>query len=95
DKFSRCFKVLFLYEWKSDHNSAAAARNINVDGSKDEPTIRCWYAKSESGDKSPPNEDRGWTETIVVNDVLRAIKEQNHGNIIRDYAEELQLFPGT
>ena len=27
---SRDFRVLFSYEWKSKHNAAAAARNINL-----------------------------------------------------------------
>ena len=56
---SRDFRVLFLYEWKSKHNTAATARNMNAvfgNGSVNERTFRRWYAKFETGDESLPNE---------------------------------------
>ena len=49
---SRDFKVLSFYEWKSNHNAAAAALNINPafgNGSVKKRTIRCWYAKFGTG----------------------------------------------
>ncbi|GFY74909.1 hypothetical protein TNIN_225541, partial [Trichonephila inaurata madagascariensis] len=70
---SRDFRVLFLYEWKSDQNAAAAALNINVkfgDDSVNEHIIRRWYAKFESGHESLTNEDRGRLKTVVKNEVL-------------------------
>ena len=47
------FRMLFLCEWKSKHNAAAVARNINAAfGSVNECTIQHWYAKFETGDES-------------------------------------------
>ena len=57
---SSVLKVLFLHEWKSKHNAAAAAWNINAafgNGSVNERTIRRWYAKFETVDESLTNED--------------------------------------
>ena len=51
--------MLFLYEWKSKHNAAAAARNINAafgNGSVNERATLHRYAKFETGDKSLTNE---------------------------------------
>ena len=56
------FRVLFLYKWKSKHNAAEAARNINAafgNDSVNEHTIRCWYAKFETGDESLTNKAQG------------------------------------
>ncbi|GFR30364.1 tyrosine 3-monooxygenase [Trichonephila clavata] len=88
---SRDFRVLLFYEGKIDHNTAAAARNINAssgDGSINKRTIRLWYTKLESGGESLTNEDRGRLETFVDNEVLRETVEQNPCNTIRNYAEE-------
>ena len=77
---SRDFRVQFLYEWESKHNTAAAARNIIAtfgNGSVNEHTIRNWYAKFETGDESLRKDDRGRPETIVNNEILRAIVEKN------------------
>ena len=77
---SRDFRVLFLYECKSKHNSVAAARNIDSafgNGSINEFTIRCWYAKFETGNMSLTKEDRGRPEAVVDNEVLRSIVEKN------------------
>ena len=57
---SRDFKVLFLYDWKSKRDAAAAARNINAafrNGFVNEHTIWRWYAKFETGDEKHQNED--------------------------------------
>ena len=94
---SRDFRMLFLYEWKSKHNSVAAARNIDSafgNGSINEFTIRCWYAKFETGNVSLTKEDQGRPETVVDNEVLHAIVEKSSGNIVRDYAE-LSVSPTT
>ena len=77
-----------MHEWKSKHNAAAAARNINAafgNSSVNERTIWHWYAKFETGDENLTNEDQNRRE----NEVLRAIVEKNPSNTIRDYAEEL------
>ena len=58
--------MLFLYAWKSKHNIAADAQNINAafgSGSVNESTIQCGHAKFENGDDSLTNEDRGRPET--------------------------------
>ena len=60
-----------------------------------EHTIRRWYAKLETGDESLTNEDQDRPETIVDNEVLRAIVEKNPGNSVRDYVEELGVSPTT
>ena len=60
---SRYFRVLFLYEWKS--NASATGRNINAafrSDSVNEHTIQCWYAKFETGDASLTMEDQGRPE---------------------------------
>ncbi|GFY48029.1 hypothetical protein TNIN_419831 [Trichonephila inaurata madagascariensis] len=89
--YFRNFRVLFLYERKSDHNAAAVARNINTafgSGSVSKRTIQRWCAKFESGDKNLTNEDQDRPKTEVDNEIPRAIVEQNTSNIVRDYAEE-------
>ena len=76
---SKDFRVLFLYEQKSKHNAAAAARNINAAFGNDfvnERTIRCWYAKFETEDESLTNGNWNKPETIVNNEILRAIVEK-------------------
>ena len=40
--------------------------------------------KFETGDESLTNEDRGRPETVVNNEVLRAIVEKNPDNTVRD-----------
>ena len=95
---SRDFRLLFLYEWKSQHNAAEAARNINAafgDNSVNERTIRRWYEKFENGDESLSNEDRGRPETVLNDDTLRALVEANPANTVRDYAQELNVTPIT
>ena len=75
---SRDFKVLFLYECKSKHNSVSTDRNINGvfrNGSVNERTIRCWYAKFETGDENLTNNNRGRPEIVVDNEVLRTVAE--------------------
>ena len=79
--------MLFLFEWKSNYNAAAAALNIKTafgNGFVNEHTIRRWYAKFETGDESLTHEDRGRSETVVDNEVLRAIVEKNPHNTVRD-----------
>ena len=52
---SRSFRMLFLLQWKSKHNAAAVARNIDAafgNSSVNECTIQHWYAKFETGDES-------------------------------------------
>ncbi|GFU37686.1 hypothetical protein TNCV_2480741 [Trichonephila clavipes] len=69
-----------------------AARTINAafeDGSVNERAIRYWYAKFESDDESLTNKDRDRAETVVDNEVLQTIVEQNPGNTDRDFAEGL------
>ena len=53
----RDFRVLFLYEWKRQHNAAFGNGSVN------ERTIRHWYAKFETGDESLTNEYWGRPET--------------------------------
>ena len=68
------FIVLFLYEWKSNYNVAAASRNISatfVNGFLNERTIRRWYIKFETGDEGLINEDRGRPKTVAVANLLR------------------------
>ncbi|GFY71630.1 probable ATP-dependent DNA helicase HFM1 [Trichonephila inaurata madagascariensis] len=87
---SRDFIVLFLYEWKSDHNVAVAARNINAafrDGSINEQTyhstlecnIRIWDAQLlEMGH---------WSRKVDVPKAQRG--NQLHIHWISDSYEEL------
>ncbi|GFV00538.1 hypothetical protein TNCV_3645161 [Trichonephila clavipes] len=71
---------------KSKRQETAPAGNINAafeDGSINECTIRRWYAKFESDDKSPTYETgTERPEIIVDNQALRAMVEQNPGNIV-------------
>ncbi|GFU61736.1 hypothetical protein TNCV_4612141 [Trichonephila clavipes] len=52
-------------------------------------TIQRWQSKIEFGDENFTNEYQGRPETVVGNEVLRAIFEQNPSNTFRNYAEEL------
>ncbi|GFY52613.1 hypothetical protein TNIN_250331 [Trichonephila inaurata madagascariensis] len=73
-KNSRDFSLLFWYEWKSNHNVTATARNTNAafgDVSVSERTTSSVIAKFESGDDSLTNKDRGKPDTVVDNEVLR------------------------
>ena len=81
----RDFRVLFLHEWKSKHNAAAAAQNIYAafgNGSVNECTIRRWYAKFETVDESLTDEGRGKADTVVDNQVVRALIEKDPGNTV-------------
>ncbi|GFY70859.1 hypothetical protein TNIN_196431 [Trichonephila inaurata madagascariensis] len=86
----------FLFSWKNDHNAAASAQNVNVafgDGSVSECTIRRRYTKFESDHQNLPNEALGRQEAVVENEILRAIVEQNPGNTVRYYGEDLGDTP--
>ncbi|GFR18518.1 hypothetical protein TNCT_675801 [Trichonephila clavata] len=85
NKLSKYFRML-------SSERAPTARNFDAafgDGSVKKHTTPCQYAKFESGDASLTNVDRGRQDTDVHNEVLRVIVEQNPGNIVWDYAEEL------
>ncbi|GFR31148.1 hypothetical protein TNCT_197231 [Trichonephila clavata] len=56
-------------------------------GSVRKRTIRRRYTKYESDDGSHTNEYWEKPETVVDNEVLRAIFEKNPCNTVRDYAE--------
>ena len=95
---SRSFRMLFLLQWKSKHNAAAVARNINAafeNNYANECTIQHWYANFGTGVESLTNKDWDRPETIVDNEVLRAIGEKNPGNTVRDYPEEQDISPTT
>ena len=57
--------------------------------------IRCHYLiliLVLNRDKSSlTNEDQDRPETVVGNEVIRAIVEKHAGNAVRDYAEELAI----
>ena len=90
---SRDLRVLFLYEWESQHNEAAAVRNINTafgNGSVNECTIRRWPAKFETGMrvsqmKAAYTQRLSWTMKFYEQQL-----KKNPGNTVRDYAEELK-----
>ena len=94
---SRDFKVLFSYQWKSKHNAAAAAWNINAaigNSSVNERTSDVGMQSSKLGLKVSQTKNYK-PETVVDNEVLRTIVEKNPGNTVRDYAEELGVSPTT
>ncbi|GFY70447.1 hypothetical protein TNIN_160241 [Trichonephila inaurata madagascariensis] len=95
---SQDVRILFLYDRKSDHNAAVTTRKVNS-AFGDQCTIQRWLSKLEFGDESLTNEDQCRPETVVGNEVLRAIFEQNPSNTFRNYAEELgkplEPFPVT
>ncbi|XP_066253422.1 histone-lysine N-methyltransferase SETMAR-like [Euwallacea similis] len=96
--YPRDFRVLYLNEWKSGHNAVEAARNINCafgEGSANERTIRRWYAKFESGDKSLEIEDRGKPKSALNDEVLQVLVEANPRQTVRELSEELNVSIAT
>ena len=86
--------MLFLYKWKSKHNAAAAAQNINTafeNSSVNEPTIRGLYAKFETVDENLTNKDQDRPDTLVENEVLQAIVEKK----IRQYCISYNNFTSS
>ncbi|GFY58982.1 hypothetical protein TNIN_40501 [Trichonephila inaurata madagascariensis] len=65
---SRDLRVLFLYEWKGNHNAAAAVRNTNAaleNCSTFESGTHILYL---SDDESLNNKDHGIPKTVVDNE---------------------------
>jgi len=95
---NRDFRAIFLYEFKLGHNAAEAARNINGafgDGTASERTIRFWFEKFRSGDTSLENEECGRPETVVDNDQLRALVEEDTRKTVRELAMDHNMSIGT
>ena len=78
-----------MYEWKSKHNAAFENDSLN------ECTIQCLDAKFRTEDESLTNDDRGWPEIAMDNEVLQAIVEKNPDNTARDYVQKLGASPIT
>ncbi|GFY43515.1 hypothetical protein TNIN_240471 [Trichonephila inaurata madagascariensis] len=79
---SRDFRVLFLYEWKGDHNAAAAVRNINVVLENCSTFESGTHISYLSDDESLNNEIHDRPVTVGDNEILRAITENNPCNTI-------------
>ena len=92
------FRVLFLYELRSKHNAATAARKINAvfgNGSVNERTTRRWNAKFKTGNENLTNEDRGRPESVVTMQFDEHQFKKNRDNSVRDYAKELGVSSTT
>ena len=73
-------RLLFLYEFKLEHNAAVAASNIDLafgKGTANQWTIRRWFEKFRSGGINFENEPRGRSESVLNEEHLRAIVEAN------------------
>jgi histone-lysine N-methyltransferase SETMAR len=95
---NRDFRVIFLYEFKLGHNAAEAARNINAafgNETASERTIRYWFEKFRAGDTSLENEERGRPESVIDDDQLRALVEEDPRKTVRELAEDLNVSVGT
>lgn len=87
-------RLIFLYEWKLQHNASEAARNINSafgQHSTNDRTIRRWYAKFESGDETRMITDRGRPEVAIDNEELRTNIEQNPCQSVREIAKQFNV----
>lgn len=94
----RDIRVLYLYEWKSGHNAAAAARNINAAFGEDfakERTIRHWFERFRSGDESLEDEDRGRPPSLLNDDQLKAMVEADPRQTVRELAQHFGVDGST
>ncbi|KOC61213.1 Histone-lysine N-methyltransferase SETMAR [Habropoda laboriosa] len=91
----RDFRVIFLYEWKSGHNAAVAARNINAAFGNDtvnERAVRRWFEKFEAGDESLVIEARGRPGPSINDDQLQISIEANTRQTVRDLSQEFVIM---
>ena len=69
---------IYEYEFHRGTSSAETARRINDvygAGSANERTVRFWFQRFRSGNFDLHNEPRGWPDTQVNNEELKAIVE--------------------
>jgi len=95
---SRDLRVIFFYEFKSNHSGSVAAQNINAafgEGTVNERTIQRWFKKFKNGDESLENEPRGRPESTLDDTVLRAHVESNPRTTVREIAQELGVSTAT
>ncbi|VDO84279.1 unnamed protein product [Heligmosomoides polygyrus] len=82
-------RVLYLHEWRSGHNAAAAARNINAafgEAFAKERTIRHWFEGLRFGGKSVEDENRGRPPSLLNDDQLKAMVEADPRQTVRESA---------
>ena len=91
-------RLIFLYEWKLNHNAAEAARNINAafgKGSANERTIRRWFDKFQSGDVAMENSARGRPANRIDDANLRTEVEANTSQSARELAKTFKVSRQT
>ena len=87
-----------MYEWKSNHNAAAAARNFDsafINGSVNERTIRSWDIKLKIGKESLRNEKRADQILLWTMKFYEQYLKNKPRNIVRDHVEEQGVSPTT
>ncbi|KAF2351861.1 Ribonuclease H domain [Trinorchestia longiramus] len=89
---------LMLYEFKLGHNASEASANINRawgEESTRDRTVRRWFGKFRSGDKSLKDEEGRGRLGSLENEQLHAVVEQNPRQSVREMSQTLGVSIAT
>ena len=80
-------RLLFLHEFKLGNNASQTTANINRawgKGTTSNRTVRRWFQKFRNGDESLEDEEGRGLPSILHNENLRVIVEQNPRQSVRE-----------
>ena len=80
-------RLLFLHEFKLGNKASQTTANINRawgEGTTSDRTVRRWFQKFRSGDESLEDEEGRGRPSILDNENLRVIVEQNPRQSVRE-----------
>ncbi|KAG6798338.1 histone-lysine N-methyltransferase SETMAR-like [Apis mellifera caucasica] len=85
-----------LYEFQQERNATEACRNLlKVFGTVSDRTCRRWYEKFETGDFDLSDKPRSRRPSLIDDDVVKAMLEQNPFLTTSEIAERLNSAQQT
>lgn len=89
-----CTLILFFYEFKLNHDTIEAVRNINkayVDNTVKDWTLQRWFKKFWSADMNLENEQYGHSAPLLWNNELQTLVDCDPCQTVKDMTEQLGI----